>query len=561
MLPNPGEPYPGEPYAGEQNPGEQSGAQPYPGQQYPGQQYPGQQYPGAQYPGQQYSTQQYGAPQFQAPQMSPQQTPGQQYPGQYDGSFGGEQQYPVPEYRETQHQHSDAHDASPAASQGNPHGEPRPAPTRTRRPRVDAHGIPYGVGRFSVREVVLLILAALVVVSSFLPFIGGVYANLFGYTSLWAPAPWLAIPGALLLGAAAVLLVLRRLKPELNLRVGSLSVDQFASVAAVSTAGFFVGALLLLLGVSAWFRSGFLGASAFGDNFDVFTPGAGLILGLIFSLAALVPTVGWRFIPIFAADFRARTDGQAHPAARKPIAVPVRPRPVKTPRPQAVPQPEVHQYGDEHAGSIQLTPADTRPEDVGAYRRRGWSPDASDAPVEAEQFADAGVQTVPETTSTIESAGDRGSSQPDADDEIDELHTGEEPAPVSAIRHVAEQESLADEPEGAVLGSVDSTTVGDRHDDSAPIDADQPDAGPSATGTSAATEGPRGTPAVISTQPFWVYSRVPLPVVDEQTGDTVFEIGPGAWALAIVDRGSELVIRHDDGRVGVLRSLSGVMRG
>jgi hypothetical protein len=68
-------------------------------------------------------------------------------------------------------------------------------------------------------------------------------------------------------------------------------------------------------------------------------------------------------------------------------------------------------------------------------------------------------------------------------------------------------------------------------------------------------------PPVISTQPFWVYSPVPLPVVDEVSGHTVFEIGPSAWALAIVDRGSELVIRHDDGRVGVLRQVGGIMRG
>ena len=66
---------------------------------------------------------------------------------------------------------------------------------------------------------------------------------------------------------------------------------------------------------------------------------------------------------------------------------------------------------------------------------------------------------------------------------------------------------------------------------------------------------------MFSTQPFWVYSPVPRPVVDEETGSTVFEIGPTAWALAIVDRGTELVIRHDDGRIGVLRDLEGTTRG
>lgn len=58
-----------------------------------------------------------------------------------------------------------------------------------------------------------------------------------------------------------------------------------------------------------------------------------------------------------------------------------------------------------------------------------------------------------------------------------------------------------------------------------------------------------------------MYSPVPRPVYDEHTGVTVFEIGPSAWALAVVDRGTELVIRHDDGRVGVLRDLENLTRG
>jgi hypothetical protein len=88
----------------------------------------------------------------------------------------------------------------------------------------------------------------------------------------------------------------------------------------------------------------------------------------------------------------------------------------------------------------------------------------------------------------------------------------------------------------------------------------------SATGSATAASGTSGSvseqpTAVFSTQPFWVYSPVQRPVVDEVSGATVFEIGPTAWALAIMDRGSELVLRHDDGRVGVLRNLDGITRG
>lgn len=565
---NPDQHYVDQQYSGQQYPDLPYSDVPYPVQQYAGS--PQEQYPTQEYAGQQQNPGQYQEPTF-AGQHDQNATPetAQYETGQYETG-----QYATGQHETGQHENAQFQDqqyASPVTTQ--PGTSRAPAAAKTRRPRTDANGVAYGVGRFSVREVVVIILAGLVFIASFLPFIGGIYADLFGYSSLWAPAPWLAIPGTLLLAAAGTLIVIRRLRPDLRLRVGSLSVDQFASVAAVSTAGFYVGALFLLLGFSAWFGSGSFGGGALSDRLDVFQPGAGLILGLLFSLASIVPTVCARFIPVFAEDFSARPEIAAHPAARNAVPVPVRPRPV---RPETVPQPEVHQYGREHSGSVQLTPADTRPEDFAAYRRSGWSPESTRATVDAEQqsvvfegsseaetASEAGMNTLAtpdfsSATSTGTVTGfetERGSGESVLGDEIDELHTGDEPAPVSAIRHVAEQESLADDSERELLGG--SATVTDEPDvaldavSTDPATASDPDTG----------SGSPATPAVVSTQPFWVYSRVTLPVVDEKTGEMVFDIGPGAWALAIVDRGSELVIRHDDGRVGVLRSLSGVMRG
>ena len=460
-----------------------------------------------QYPAQSdYQPQQYAAPSG---------FPQQQFNGQQQPTGGSPQAY---------------------APQGSAPAQPKP-----RRPRFDENGAAYGVGPFTLRETIFVILAALVLISSFLPLIGGVYADLFGYTSLWAPAPWLAIPGALLLTAAAVLIVLRRLRPAQRLRVGSLSVDQFASAMAISTAGFYVGALFLLLGFSAWF-----GGNAFGRDAEVIAPGPGLILGLIFAVASLVPTTFAPFTAPLKDDFARREETPAHAIAREAVPVPRRPRPV---RPEVAHGPEVHSYSQENTGSVQLTPADARPEDFAAYRRKSWAPEpfaaADDAT--ADPFA-AGVEEEPQTevldsreapaTSAAmpnETAVLFASTDDDGDD--DEPHFADEPAPVSAIRHVAEQETL---------GESDATAGA-----SAP-EVDEPVA------TTSATDG---TPPVVSTQPFWVYSPVPLAIVDETSGATVFEIGPSAWALAIVDRGSELVIRHDDGRVGVLRQLTGIMRG
>ncbi|RLQ86276.1 hypothetical protein [Mycetocola zhadangensis] len=469
------------------------------------------------------------------PDHPEQQAPESAYPAhQYAAQSGYPQPYPQ------------AYDGSQQSTDGHPQAfapsAAAPAQARQRRPRFDENGAAYGVGPFTLRETIFVILAALVLVSSFLPFIGGVYADLFGYTSLWAPAPWIAIPGALLLAVAAALIVIRRLRPSQRLRVGSLSVDQFASAMAISTAGFYVGALFLVLGFSAWF-----GGNAFGRDAEVIAPGPGLILGLIFALASLVPTTFAPFTAPLKDDFARREETPAHPLAREANPVPRRPRPV---RPEAPHAPEVHSYSQENTGSVQLTPADARPEDFAAYRRKSWTPEpivatddatfdpsasASDTEgepqteiLDSRELADASAPTPHETPVLFTNS--------DEDRDDDESHLGNEPAPVSAIRHVAEQEILGDSGATSDIGSAAAS-------EHAPMPATAQ------------------TPPVVSTQPFWVYSPVPLPIVDETSGATVFEIGPSAWALAIVDRGSELVIRHDDGRVGVLRQLTGIMRG
>jgi hypothetical protein len=486
-------------------------------QSFEGQSFEGRPSQPQQYPSQQFQNQQPQAQPFEGQPFQPQQYPSQQYPtDSYQAASSPAQQYPA------------------QLTQSKP-----------RRPRVDANGVAYGVGPFTLREAVFLALAALVLIASFLPMIGGLYADLFGYTSLWAPAPWLAIPGALLLTSAAVLIVLRRLRPSQRLRVGSLSVDQFASAMAISTAGFYVGALFLLLGFSAWF-----GGNAFGRGDDAIVPGPGLILGLIFSLASLVPTTFAAFTSPLKDDFAHRPESPAHPLAREAAPVARRPRAV---RPQAVQGQEVHSYSQENTGSVQLTPADARPEDFAAYRRKSWSPEpvaeSTDTPVPSAEQPWAPTVDVHETPAAAPTVNSHVTS----DDDVDEVHFGNEPAPVSAIRHVAEQETLGEADASSPASTDDEERV-------------EPSAGAVETGVAAAEEPPAQpsndpTPPVVSTQPFWVYSPVPLAIVDESTGRTVFEIGPSAWALAIVDRGSELVIRHDDGRVGVLRQLAGIMRG
>ncbi|WP_292833247.1 hypothetical protein [Microbacterium sp.] len=66
--------------------------------------------------------------------------------------------------------------------------------------------------------------------------------------------------------------------------------------------------------------------------------------------------------------------------------------------------------------------------------------------------------------------------------------------------------------------------------------------------------------AAQATQAFWALVPVERDVVDE-LGTTLFTIDSTAWALVIEDRGDSFVVRHEDGRVGYLRDVSGVTRG
>ena len=66
--------------------------------------------------------------------------------------------------------------------------------------------------------------------------------------------------------------------------------------------------------------------------------------------------------------------------------------------------------------------------------------------------------------------------------------------------------------------------------------------------------------APAASQAFWALAPVERDVVDE-SGATIFTIGPTAWALVIEDRGDSFVVRHEDGRIGYLNDVSGVTRG
>ncbi|MDI9892936.1 hypothetical protein [Microbacterium sp. IEGM 1404] len=217
----------------------------------------------------------------------------------------------------------------------------------------------YGVGPFSIREIALLGIWAVIFLISFFP-TNNLPANvrvLGGGDNVWLSGVWW-IPTVALPTIAVGLLVLRRLSPQGIRRVGSLGIDQFASVA------FSVAALVWV----AWVWDAVSVAAETG----LWTRTWVVWVGAVFALAGVVLTVFAPIIPPFEQDFQERPDAPAHRNARPVRAVakrPARPRPVRTPSaPAPASAPEGHEATDDHGpvpgsytGSTDLPRTDAEP--------------------------------------------------------------------------------------------------------------------------------------------------------------------------------------------------------
>ncbi|WZH36748.1 MAG: hypothetical protein PIR02_18680 [Microbacterium enclense] len=180
-----------------------------------------------------------------------------------------------------------------------------------------AHDVSYAVGPFSVREVALVGLWAVAFLVSFFPDnnVAGGARLLLGGTNVWLSGLWW-IPAIALPTVAVGLLVLRRLSPQGIRRVGSLGIDQFASVSFSVAAFVWVAWVWQTVAIAAetggWVRGWVVWVEA------------------VLMLAGVVLTVAAPFIRPFSSDFVGREEVAAHRLAR-PIR-PVVPRP-RAPRP------------------------------------------------------------------------------------------------------------------------------------------------------------------------------------------------------------------------------------
>lgn len=177
---------------------------------------------------------------------------------------------------------------------------------------------PYGVGPFSLREVALGGAWLLAFIVSFFPIYGPIGS---GVTVWSAGIDWVLTIGVPTV--AVFLIALRRLSPDGIRRVGSLGIDQFASVA------FSVSAVVWLSILWSAFVS-LAGSRVFVATWVVWVE-------FFLMLAGVVLTVFAPILPTFGDDFRGRTEVVAHRVARPTRAVvprPARPAPAPTAGPE-----------------------------------------------------------------------------------------------------------------------------------------------------------------------------------------------------------------------------------
>lgn len=424
----------------------------------------------------------------------------------------------------------------------------------------------YGILGFTLRELLIVGVWLIAFIVSFFPLVGG--------DSIWATGiQWILPIGVPTV--AVFLIVLRRFSPDGIRRVGSLGIDQFASVAFSVSAVVWIGSLWIA--VASLIEFGVFGLPLTG------------VVQTVASLALVVLTVVAPIIPGLKDDFQGRLVTLAHRNAN-----PVRPV-IARPRPEAdvdsSSTDESHEPGDAAAfaedARIEDAPSSTAPahEDMEAqpmtraeqrvttaYGRTG----ELDVELSGEQATDEIARfdlaaQVP--LAAHASGGGTGTEETTSDDDYVPTYSrrsrnqeiASDTGSIEALLQTAHTVESHDEDDDASPGADGATEFSRDGSSDRPFAEDRFTDDPFGDTPFARNEvvdveatNPRDTVNV--GQPFWILAATERDVHDER-GEPLFRIGPSAWALVIEDRGGAYVVRHDDGRIGYLHDISDISKG
>jgi hypothetical protein len=356
--------------------------------------------------------------------------------------------------------------------------------------------------------------------------------------------------------------VARRLSPAARFRIGSLSVDQFASVVAAFAVAFFFLAV----------------AGAFVPV---------MLLALVGALGLFAATVLGRLIPYFAGDFLDREDTPAHVVARDAAAPARKPRAPKAPK--AAKETASKESGASplagwakrilpggHPAAPADAPAAAPPATAGNAPAAG-AQGAAPAGTSGAAAAGAAPQGGP-SVGTPAPAGAAGTAAGAPATEVHGVVRDQQAEPAAASPAVAQPVAAPPAAEQTQVAGAGTSGVSARAAAAAEETraAELPVAARSSAPTTVnptvrsqapigATVDPASRPGEDDVQPvheaFWFAVAQPRTAVDEHTGAPAFVIEPGGWVLALEDRGHEFLVQHTDGRVGLLRDLSNIERG
>lgn len=427
------------------------------------------------------------------------------------------------------------------------------------RPAADAPGPQSGAeagsgvravaGPFGLRDIVVGSAVLVMLVGSVLPFAIGSGRNLWTAFSLFYVGIGIIMPLVV-----AGLFTARRLAPSTRLRVGSLSLDQFASVIAVLAAVFFFLQIVYVFSV-------------------------GSLLGLLGAVALLAATTFAPYIPPFAAEFSDRPEIPAHAVARDAKPLVRVPKPAPAPKAAgepgggkrpgmfgagkpAEPVPGVSQQGQavsQQAGTAQTGAgygSAARPDAAGAQTGAQGAPQ----PEPAQGSAQAGpAQTGPAQTGSAQTGTGQGAVGAAAAGRAAAAGAGASGAGASGAGASGTEASGKAEPAGA--GSNQAVPAGE---DPLPattvnptVQGDSPASHTQAQESISATREENENVV----EAFWFAVGTPRQIVDERTGLPLFMFYPGDWELGLEDRGHEFLVQDKrTGRIGVLRDLTNIER-
>ncbi|MGO4246662.1 hypothetical protein AB4Y87_05555 [Paenarthrobacter sp. RAF54_2] len=428
-------------------------------------------------------------------------------------------------------------------------------------------------GPFTIRDLTVFGSVLLMFIASLLPMFGGRY-NLWNLDNLF-----FLLLGIILPVVVVALFVARRLQPGTIVRVGSLSIDQFASV----TAAFAVPLFFLTI----------------ADSFN-----GSVLLGLVGSVGLLVATVLAPHVPFLSADFKGRAETPAHIVARQaaiPTRKPAAPKPPKEPKapkpasgastpgfqtsgyqPQGAGSAGAHPYAPPAGASPYVPPATSGPvapaptggpsvvhsadstppaEPQAAAPAAGPSPATGPSPTAAAPAVTPAASGSPAQASPAEPSpaepdvvvGNPAEpqSQAPATTQHAQQPAAQQPAPQQpAAQQPAPQQPAAQTPPNERAWAATMATP--------IVSPDTRSVSDSIGATVDPSSRSEDSPAY---EAFWFAVAQPRTAYDERTGAPAFTIEPGGWVLALEDRGDEFLVQDTDGKVGVLRELSNIERG